>query len=233
VNTPRKPSRKGLSREDSKPMPKHKKLLMLWQIVSPELSLKKYSEAYDLSYGTVRNWNVEPQYNELQERLQLEYIDLFINKLKGLIEDSQDLEALSNLLNEVGNYSNLLLIIGIQRELSKLVTETLKKIKHQERPPQPSDLFVQHAYDAFIFSTLSKGLLKNHTALRDVKESYCERQKASIGHTFQSIREVLKDGNTEKAMALMGLLESMVLPNIDHLKEYVLEYHDLKYGIKK
>jgi hypothetical protein len=164
-NMPKHPSREGINPEDPKPMPRHKIMMALFQFVYPKLSLKKYAETYDLSYGTIRNWNVDKQYNEFQSELEREYLGLFINNLKSLIE-SENIKAANQLLDEVGHYQNPLLIIWIQRELIVIRDNIFKQLESKERLPEPSDLLYESALTRFMYSTLSKGIFKDYDELR-------------------------------------------------------------------
>ena len=87
---PEMPEREGIPKGEKIPWPRLKSILMLLRLVYPRLSLKKYAGNYDISYGTVRNWNIATDYNEKQAELLFGYSDLFCKRLFELIESHDD-----------------------------------------------------------------------------------------------------------------------------------------------
>ena len=230
IKLPTKPSREGINPEDPKPMPRYKKMMMLYQLVYPRLSLKKYSETYDIPYGTVRNWNVESEFNDQLEQLIEEYVSLFMKELKNLVEGSAKINKVVSHIKEVPDYQNFLFIIRIQAEWAKIIKEDSQEIKTDR---VLSTLRHLEAYKHFVHSTLTKGFFEDLAKARNFIEFNYKNEKLSVERMFKSLFKRLEEGNIKQATASAKLLEFMILPSMELLKSYALAIHDLKYGKKR
>jgi hypothetical protein len=229
LKMPKKPSREGIPKGSPMPMPRYKMILILLQIAHPKLSLKKFAETYNLSYGTVRNWNYETEFNERQEELMNEYVILFVHRLKELIEaPGDDFGPVGDQLQEVGNYQDFLITLKIRGELEIILNDISEKFKKGKLVKTYWDYSA--AYHLFLSSTFRKGFFENPESLRTVIESAYNNEKIRLEAFFNVLLSYIGQDDLKGAATMAKLLQSIVLEGLMiDTKDLALNYHDLKY----
>lgn len=201
---PQKPDRHGIPKGDPIPMPRHKVLLALYRVVGEGFfRLNQFAGAYQISYGSVRNWLNDKAMAEKTAELLFDYVNLYLKTYNSLIESKDDnWDQIILLLNELKYYSKGLWLI-IHNHLRDADTP------HFSISDEDADKFLKHhtAWYYYAITRLRETDLVEH---QQVVEEYLETEKLILEPLFEGLRDEIKKGNTIGAINITDNLKDRI-----------------------
>lgn len=218
-----KVKRKGLPKTGPRPMVPKKQLLALLKTIE-KLTLKDFAEYFGVSYGVVRLWNREPQVEEKTTEFMIlfavDYIQelekrVFSKKLnieKYSLKTTQKAHGLVNaLLHEAKHYHP-----AIQHIIIDLLENKIDIL-----PDDQANMLRVTALSLIKIMFKSDRTIFNPPKDRKAKELYEEEIKSSgellfnfKKAIFSKFKEMIKNGETQKALKLCDYIEDQTLTMI-------------------
>jgi hypothetical protein len=204
---PTKPERQGIPKGDPLPMPRAKVLLALYRVVGEDFfRLNQFAKAYQISYGSVRNWLMDRAMAEKSAELLFDYVNLYLKTYNSLLElEDDNLDEIVSLLSELKYYSKGLWLI-IHHNLREADSP------HFNLSGDDVGKFVKHHFVWYYYAItrLREVDLVEH---QQVVEEYLETTKELfLNPLFQGLRNEIKKGNTIGA-----------INRVDHLKREITD----------
>lgn len=180
-------------------VPSGKKVLMLYKLAYPKVSLKKFAQAYGLSYGTVRNWCSGDEFYATQDKLADEFMGLFLEKLRKLIESRTDTsDQIYQHVRETEFYES--------DDINWIMPMRIYKL-------QIKDEFIDNKLGAVYLyrrARLNKTDSENPTRHKDLNKEMFEHDNEILKIYFDSLIKHIKKGDHKFALKLAEFLKGWV-----------------------
>ncbi len=212
---PHKFPKAGISRGGKIPAGRGKRLLALHKTIDPKVHLKNFSDEFDLSYGTVRLWNIEPILDVWVQKFETDFAIKYSKTLDTLINtgDIGNLEQITDMVAETHFYinNNISKLIGLHFADLKKDFESIRRngllLECPNCDPTSDEthlqqyfrlLLMSHAVLTHMLSNSSRGVYETiMDAIRNNNEKvsglHDEIETASLRGETDLVQDLIKD----------------------------------------
>jgi hypothetical protein len=199
------------------PLPGGKVIMALYEVVFGKFKLKDFAEAYDLNYGSVRNWRKDKQYAQQMAEFIFEFRDYYISTYKQALYEKENDDAIMAHLFELMHYNEGLWLI-IHDHLRDLDLKIIKEDFSRE------DVWAWNRHrDFYNIYGLLNTQRKDPAEHQKVVQQYLEEEKVLSNIIFDGLKDDIKNNRSTDALKTAEMLERRLTGDLFDLFNFVVK----------